>query len=91
MTAPSSASREYFGRRAWAQAWAKHLQPTVGTVQDGRRITRIVAQGYGETFRWPRWLTWWWSVVEYWEYERNPSLGEFGEENALELPEGMPP
>jgi hypothetical protein len=91
MTAPSSVSREYFGRRAWAEAWAKHLQSTVGTVARGQRTTRIVAQGYGETFRFPRWAIIWWSVVEYWEYERDPSLGEFGEENALYLPKEMPP
>ncbi len=84
-------AREYFGRRAWAEAWARHLQPNVGTVRDDRRITRIVAQGYGNTYRWPRWLTLWWSVVEYWEHDGRASLGEFGEENALLLPKTMPP
>jgi hypothetical protein len=82
---------EYFGGRAWAQAWARHLQSRVGTLDGDMRITRIVAQGYGETYRWPTWATIWWSVVEYWEYDGKPSLGEFGEENALRLPKEMPP
>lgn len=86
-------SKDYCGRRAWAEAWAQRLAPSVGTVTpDGRRITSIVAQPYGETWRWPRWIyKRWWCVVERWEYDGEPSLGTFGEENALMLERRMPP
>lgn len=81
--------RDYLGKRAWAEAWACALQSRVGTHIDGRIITEIRAQGYGETYKQKR--PRWWCVVELWQYEYNPSLGTFGEENALMLETRMPP
>jgi hypothetical protein len=81
------------GSRRWAEAWAAKLQPTVGTLTpDGRRITSITAQGYGETYTWHRWVPRWfgWAVVERWRYDSNSGLGEFGHECALWLDESMP-
>lgn len=83
-------ARCYMGGRAWAKAWAAHLQSRVGTTTpDGRTILEIEATGYGESADW--WWTPWWCVVEKWQYTAKPSLGIFGEGVALLLERTMPP
>jgi hypothetical protein len=80
----------YMGKRAWAEAWAARLQSRVGTTMpDGRVITAIRAQGYGESHGW-LWSPWW-CVIEEWQYIGNGSLGTFGENTALLLERRMPP
>jgi hypothetical protein len=83
-----SASQDYFGRRVWAEAWARRLQCRVGTIIDGRRIVAVKARRYGESALW-RWSPWW-SVAEEWIYDGQPGLGTFGGDTALSLSASMP-
>ena len=85
MTAPSSVSRDYHGSRAWADAWAAKLQSRIGviTIPYGQEIVAVKARPYGTSRKV-------WSVVEEWRYVGYPSLGVFGTENYLLLPERMP-
>ncbi len=83
-------ARDFHGKRAWAEAWARERQSHVGTLTlDGRRITGYRAQGYGDsaTAKHPRL----WCVVELWVYEGASHLGTYGGDVAILLEESMPP
>jgi hypothetical protein len=83
-------ARDFHGKRAWAEAWARERQPHVGTLTlDGRRITGYRAQGYGDSAKTKRPRVW--CVVELWVYISDPGLGTFGGDVAILLEERMPP
>lgn len=61
----------YEGSKLWAKHHAARLQHLVGALEDGRRITRILAKPYGHSLRK-------WGIAKFWAYDGKPNLGEHG-------------